>query len=294
MLYTVRHITEYRYGDAASLSQNQARLRPRDTAWQQCLEYQLQVQPVPFSRSERADYFGNHVTDFFIQAPHSVFAVTSEARVEVNSPPPLPRDTMPWEQAATELRSPRNRDMLDAGQYTFASHAAPQRQELLEWAVDLFPPGRTILDGAMALLSRIHREFRYDKMATGVNTPVMEVFAMRRGVCQDFAHLMIACLRSLGLSARYVSGYLRTRPPPGKPRLVGMDASHAWLSVFVPPGMWVDLDPTNNQPATEAYITTAWGRDYHDVAPLRGVFLGGRSHVLRVSVDVESAGEEAP
>ncbi|MFI5378920.1 MAG: transglutaminase N-terminal domain-containing protein [Tepidisphaerales bacterium] len=293
MLYRIRHTTEYRYGDAASLSQNQARLRPRDTSWQKCVGYELQVDPRPSSRSERVDYFGNHVTDFFIQTPHSVFAVTSEALIEVNSPPPPPQCTTPWEQAAAELRSPRNRDALEASQYTFGSSAAPERGELRDWAMEVFLPGRAIVEGAMALMSRIHREFKYDKSATAVNTPVMEAFAMRRGVCQDFAHLMIACLRSLGLSARYVSGYLRTRPPPGTPRLVGADASHAWISVFVPPETWVDLDPTNNQPAVESYITTAWGRDYHDVAPLRGVFLGGGSHALRVSVDVEPVGEPA-
>ena len=289
MFYTIRHLTEYRYRNVALLSQNQARLRPRDTARQKCADFQLRIEPRPSSRSERIDYFGNHVTDFFIQTPHPVFAVVSQARIEVGPPPPLPA-AIPWEQAAAELRSPRNRDTLDASQYTFASPAVPERPELREWAMEMFVPGRAVVDGAAALMSRIHREFKYDKTATRVNTPVMDVFALRRGVCQDFAHLMIACLRSLGLAARYVSGYLCTRPPAGKPRLVGMDASHAWVSVFVPPGMWVDLDPTNNQPSAETHITTAWGRDYHDVAPLLGVFLGGGSHVLRVSVDVEPAG----
>jgi transglutaminase-like putative cysteine protease len=200
--------------------------------------------------------------------------------------PPIPESTPPWEQVRDRLPQELDVEWLDAYQYVFDTRSASARPEFHRYALESFTPGRPILLAALDLTARIFREFTYDPRATNVTTPIREVFEHRRGVCQDFAHLQIACLRSLGLAARYVSGYLSTLPPPGRPRLVGADATHAWVSLFCGEYGWVDLDPTNNQIPADRHVLLAWGRDYDDVSPVKGVILGGGAHSVIVSVDV--------
>ena len=289
MEYKVTHKTEYIYSSSASLSQNETVLVPRNTDNQRVDFYRLRITPTPDYQHRRIDYFGNMVDFFMVQSLHDVLSLCCVSKVQT-LPVLLPdaESSMAWEDAAWRFRgnqmSPAD---LEAVQFSFSSSKAPRSENTLEWGRLSFPPGRPLLSGAMDLMSRIFREFTYDKAASDVNTSVEEVLEKRGGVCQDFAHLGISCLRSLGLAARYVSGYLETTPPPGSPKLVGADASHAWFSVYLPDYGWVDLDPTNNQPANESYVTVAWGRDYSDVAPVKGVVLGGGIHKLSVMVDVE-------
>jgi transglutaminase-like putative cysteine protease len=199
---------------------------------------------------------------------------------------PDPTQTPPWEEVRDQLARDRSPAWLDAFQFTFDSRYVLAAARYADYAANSFTPGRPILEAALDLTRRIHKAFVYDPRATTLATPVAEVFEKRRGVCQDFAHLMLACLRSLGLAVRYVSGYLSTVPPPGKERLVGADATHAWVSVFCGLGGWIDLDPTNDQIPADRHVLLAWGRDYDDVSPLKGVILGGGQHVVKVSVDV--------
>jgi transglutaminase-like putative cysteine protease len=202
---------------------------------------------------------------------------------------PDPKSTPPWEDVRDRFALGQPPWWLEARQFGYPSPHVPIADELRNYAQPSFPAGRPWLVGVLQLTERIFKEFQYDPAATTVNTPVATVFKNRRGVCQDFAHLEIACLRSLGLPARYVSGYLLTAPPPGQPRLVGADASHAWLSAFCPEVGWIDFDPTNNQIPTTKHITLAWGRDYSDVCPIKGVLIGGGQHRMRVAVDVVPA-----
>ena len=236
---------------------------------------------------ERLDYFGNRTLYFSLNEPHRTLEILARSLVEVSLRPDVDRAASPaWEDVREALRTPRRRDILDACQFVFDSPQAGVAQSVVEYARPSFRARRPLLEAVWDLVNRMHRDFAYDSQATDVSTPVTEVMAKRRGVCQDFAHVAIAALRGLGLSARYVSGYLLTRPPPGRPRLVGADASHAWLSVFVPDAGWYDFDPTNNLQPADEHITVAWGRDFSDVTPVRGVILGGGRHVVRVSVDV--------
>jgi transglutaminase-like putative cysteine protease len=270
-----------------SLCHNVVRLTPRACARQACDRSRLLVDPPPAVLQQRIDYFGNHATFFTVQEPHRRLTVTAESDGAWQLvPEPVPATTLPWEQVRGLLPGDRSEAVLDACQYTFESTHVQTSPELLAYAAPSFPVGRPILEGAADLMTRIHTDFKYDPTATTVSTPVHEVLTHRRGVCQDFAHLQIACLRSLGLAARYVSGYLVTRPPPGRPRLIGADASHAWLSVFCPGLGWVDLDPTNDVMPSERHITLGWGRDYDDVSPTRGVILGGGRQTIAVGVDV--------
>lgn len=290
MHYKVTHTTTYSYSEAASICHNEVHLIPRDTPRQSCLSHRLVIRPNPASLNKLVDYFGNHATLFCIQQEHRKLTVTTISHVEVR-PPVLPHlDSTPaWEtvrDAAFEDRSPAG---LDTVQYAYESPLVRTSTALTAYALESFLEGRPLLEAVADLTKRIHAEFRYDPVATTVSTPLEDVLRVRKGVCQDFAHLEIGCLRSLGLPARYVSGYIRTRPPPGKPRLVGADASHAWISVHCPGLGWVDFDPTNNSIPTEEHVTVAWGRDYADVCPVKGVVLGGGQHALVVSVDVEPA-----
>jgi transglutaminase-like putative cysteine protease len=283
----VTHTTTYRYTAPVSLCHNVVRLTPRACARQACHRSRLLVDPPPAVLQQRVDYFGNHATFFTVQEPHRRLTVTAESDgAWQQTPQPVAAATLPWEQVRGLLPTDRSEAVLDACQYVFESTHVQISPELLAYASPSFPPGRPVLEGAADLMARIHTDFRYDPTATTVSTPVHEVLTHRRGVCQDFAHLQIACLRSLGLAARYVSGYLVTRPPPGRPRLIGADASHAWLAVFCPGAGWVDLDPTNNVLPTERHITLGWGRDYEDVSPTRGVILGGGRQTIAVGVDV--------
>jgi len=222
-----------------------------------------------------------------VQQSHTALEITAVSHVETTPPAmPDPTATLAWEGVADRLRAHAHPDELDAYQYVFPSPLVAVPPDVLAYARASFAPATPVLAGAMDLMGRIFKDFKYDKAATTVDTDVADVLSRRKGVCQDFAHLLISCLRGLGLPARYVSGYLETQPPPGKPKLVGADASHAWVSLYVPDQGWVDLDPTNNLIPGDQHITLAWGRDYGDVTPVKGVVMGGGTHTLSVMVDV--------
>lgn len=287
MRYRIRHRTTYRYDTPANLCHNEARLRPLDLPGQRCLKWKLTIDPEPEFHRTRRDSFGNHIDYFSIQRPHPELVITAESEVEVLSAGQLPLETGgAWDTLRQSLLASKDPASLDARAFALSSPLIPVTPELADFARPDFTPGRCVLEAVSALNTRIFRDFKFDPDFTTVATPVAEVLKNRRGVCQDFAQLMIAALRSLGLPARYVSGYLETLPPPGKVKLVGADASHAWVAVFVPGQGWLDFDPTNNVRPGERHITVATGRDYRDVSPLRGVTVGGASHSLKVSVDV--------
>jgi transglutaminase-like putative cysteine protease len=286
-MFRIVHRTNYRYNASVSRCRNEAHLRPRDTERQNCQSSELVVEPTPTSRTERADFFGNPVVSFAVDGPFEELTVTSTSTVSVSSREPLPATGPAWETARQWLADDLGPEMLAAREFCFESPLVPFSIGVRNFAAPSFPAGRPLLSAVSELTERIFHDFAYDPGFTTITTPLEEVLQYRRGVCQDFAHLAIGCLRSMGLAARYVSGYLETAPPPGEERLIGADASHAWPSVFVPGWGWLDIDPTNDQIVGSNYVTTAWGRDYSDVSPLKGiVFGGGDSHTLDVSVDV--------
>ena len=287
MTYRVMHTTVYHYSKLVSLCHNLVHLRPRNDAQQTCARYELEVTPVPKLLCEQMDFFGNHATYFTVEEPHDKLTVRAVSLMEVSTTSASDTGHSPaWEDVRENLKRDRTPQGLEACQFVFDSPYIKAIPELLRYATPSFPPGRPLLEAALDLTHRIYADFRYDPTATTITTPLREVLEQRRGVCQDFAHLQIGCLRSLGLAARYVSGYLRTEPPPGKPRLVGADASHAWLSVYCPHNGWIGLDPTNDQIPSDKHISLAWGRDYDDVSPIKGVNLGGGTHSVTVGVDV--------
>jgi len=288
--YQILHDTHYKYDSPVSLAQQLAHLWPRSNPWQHCLEQQLEIHPAPTTRRDELDVFGNPVTRLAFERPHDELQVNARLRIEVLARPSLDfQQSAAWDEARHALTYSATKmspDILEACRYRFESPYVHLKQSFVEFSADCFAPGRPLLLCAQALMEKIFEEFTFDGEATQVATPLVQVLETRRGVCQDFAHLMLACLRSRGLAARYISGYLLTQPPPGQPRLIGADASHAWVSVFCPVLGWVDFDPTNNiQPALE-HISLAWGRDFSDVSPLRGVILGGGNHDPEVSVTV--------
>ncbi len=287
MRYEIVHVTEYAYDEAVPLCHNVARLRPRETERQTCLRHDLNVSPSPVVLRERVDFFGNPVTSFSVQNSHLALSVTARSEVEVQ-PPSGPSGLFPmaWEEAVVILATGRDPGVRLARQFVFESPRIRHDPALRDYAAPSFPPARPLAEAVLDLTRRLHADFRFQKGCTSVGSSVQEVFQSRQGVCQDFAHLEIGCLRSLGLAARYVSGYIVTEPPPGQPRQVGADASHAWISVFVPGTGWLDFDPTQGCMADEGHITVAWARDYDDVAPLKGILIGGRQQSLRVAVDV--------
>lgn len=287
MRYRIVHRTDYRYSAPVARCRNEAHLQPRATDHQRCLASELVVEPTPVSWTERSDFFGNPVISFAVDGPFEQLSITSTSSVSVSDREPLSTAGPPWEKARDQLVDDLSPGFLAAREFCFESPLVPPSAGVEEYARDSFPVGRRLVDAVADLTGRIFTEFAYDPGFTTVTTPLEEVLRCRRGVCQDFAHLAIGCLRSMGLAARYVSGYLETAPPEGAERLVGADASHAWPSVFVPDLGWLDVDPTNDQLVGDTYVTTAWGRDYSDVSPLKGiVFGGGGSHTLDVSVDV--------
>jgi len=287
MIYRVRHITTYDYEDPVSVSHHILRMTPHNSLRQTCRKTALSVVPRPTHYNAHVDYFGNATTAFTLLEPHEQMVVEAASELEVNAAaPPDFAVSPPWESVRDSLPEASTDEELNACQFVFDSTRVEGRPELAEYADESFPPGRPLLDAVLDLTRRIYRDFRFDTKATEVSTPVETFFEKRRGVCQDFSHLQIACLRSLGLPARYVSGYLRTLPPPGRPRLVGADATHAWCAAWSPGAGWVDFDPTNNCVPSDGHITVAWGRDYTDVSPIHGVLLGGARHTLETSVDV--------
>jgi transglutaminase-like putative cysteine protease len=289
--YRLTHETLYRYSATVTRSQQLAHLKPRETEWQQLHSHRLTVEPIPVEQSESHDYFGNAVTRFAVYEPHGELRVRAESEVTVRATASrLGRCQAPWEAGQAPARCGRGRIALEVEQYRAGSDRAPIRADCADYARRSFTPGRDALEAALDLTQRIHRDFAYDPQATTVTTRVEEVLRLRRGVCQDFAHLMISCLRSLGLPARYVSGYVMTYSAPDKPRLVGADASHAWVACYWPSTGWVALDPTNAKLADQEFVTLGWGRDFADVTPLRGVVLGAADQQLSVAVSVQPIG----
>lgn len=299
MKYKLRHTTQYDYSSPVTLSHNEARLLPRDLDWQQCANTRLSIAPKPLRQHERRDFFGNRVVYFAIQDIHDSLEVTVHSLVTTRSrnEPAGDKVHASWESVAQHL-APGNRqtdtkkdaDSLDARLFTLDSPFIKRSEALNRFALECFSPQRSLLDAVVALNQKIHRQFSYDPEYSTLATPLDDVLRDRKGVCQDFAHLAIGALRSVGLAARYVSGYLETLPPPGQEKLLGADASHAWLSVFIPNWGWLDIDPTNGNLPNERYLTLAWGRDYGDVTPLKGVMNGGGAHELTVEVDVLPVG----
>ncbi|MGF1563530.1 MAG: transglutaminase N-terminal domain-containing protein [Geminicoccaceae bacterium] len=290
MNYRVRHLSRFRYGQPVNLSHHLVHLRPRHVAHQVCRTHELRVAPRPARLREERDPFDNPVARLTVDAPHDALEIEAISVIEVTAParPERPETTWPWDGVHARAMADLTPDGLAIYQYAFDSRytSTTAFSELSAFTAESFPPGRPLLDAAIELMGRVHAAFVYDSEATDTETTLDEVLSKKRGVCQDFAHLQIACLRALGLPARYVSGYLLTHPPEGKPRLVGADASHAWLSVWVPDVGWVDLDPTNNVIPGDEHITLAYGRDYGDVSPVRGVMIGGGAHEVGVEVDV--------
>nr|WP_239031391.1 MULTISPECIES: transglutaminase family protein [unclassified Modicisalibacter] len=283
----MRHTTRYTYSAPVTLCHNEARMLPRELPWQRCEASQVSITPRPAVRSERSDFFGNRVMYFAIQDIHSSLEVTVRTRLETLPRPPLPGAMAgDWRDCRAILAQAAERRCLQARQFRLDSPFIRRHPRLAAYAAPSFPAGRSLLDAVIDLNRRIHEDFTYDPGFTTLATPLMDVLDERRGVCQDFAHLAIGCLRSQGLAARYVSGYLETLPPPGQAKLVGADASHAWLAVFLPGWGWLELDPTNGSLPGEQHIVIGWGRDYADVPPLNGVMSGGGEHTLDVAVDV--------
>ena len=288
MKLKIVHRSTFVYPDAVSTSHHEARLAPRDSESQRTISHDVAINPTPTARRERHDYFGNRTLHFSVREAHRSLDVLAKSVVELDATtPPLLSASPGWELVRDRLRFDRRRDVLDAYAFTFESPMAKGVPALYDYVLPSFPPGRPVLEGVRDFTHRIHADFVYDAESTDLSTQVSEVLRRRRGVCQDFAHLQIAGLRCLGLPARYVSGYLLTRPPPGRIKLIGADASHAWMGTFVPDFGWVDFDPTNDLLPSDEHVTIAHGRDFSDVTPLKGVILGGGKHEVRVAVDVD-------
>jgi len=290
MIYNIVHVTRYVYTDVVTLCHNQAHLTPRETAHQSALGCKLDIRPLPSMTHPWVNAFGNTTTYFTIEQPHRELSVVAESRVEVADDGGFTApQTITWEEAARRIDSTELWQQHDPIDLLYRSNRLANGDQVRDYAAASFTAGRPLMDAVRELTHRIHADFAYDPTATTISTTPAEILERRRGVCQDFAHLQVSCLRALGLLARYVSGYIVTRPPPGKPKLVGADATHAWVSVFFPDQGWIDFDPTNDRLTDAEYITLAWGRDYADVSPIRGVFIGGGSHQMSVSVDVVPA-----
>ena len=290
--YRVEHRTTYRYSEPVTLSHQQVHLTPRQLGYQRSLAHEVTIIPAPTYRWERTDAFGNPVTEIAIESGHSTLEIVGRSVVEVSARTiPDADQTAPWEIVREALAYRAgwrpDPDILEATQFLFESPHARVKRDLRAYASDCFRPGLPVLEAAQQLMGKIHAEFRFDPKATTTTTPVMTFFKQKRGVCQDFTHFMISCLRSTGLAARYVSGYLVTRSRPGKQRPVGAEASHAWVALCVPGTGWIEIDPTNNVLPSWEHITLGWGRDFSDVTPLRGVINGGGEQTLTVKVNVE-------
>jgi len=287
MTCDVVHRTLYHYSEPVTVSQHAACLEPRALPGQQVEDFSLSIEPAPPLRKTRTDYFGNRVCFFSIQKVHSRLEIVAESRVTIAAvTPPALSLSPPWENVARLFSDPVSPEVARPYEFVFDSPLLRASPALAGYARPSFVPGAPLLSAVLDLTRRIHADFKYDRVATTVATPLEEVVKKQRGVCQDFAHLAIASLRSLGLAARYVSGYLRTRPPAGKTAMIGADASHAWFSVFCPELGWVDFDPTNNLMPETDHVTLAYGRDFGDVSPISGILTGGGKHDVKVAVTV--------
>jgi transglutaminase-like putative cysteine protease len=287
MRYRVTHETTYTYEDLVSICHNELRLEPRETERQRRLDTALRIEPMPRATTLELDYFGNPTHFFTVEEPHHHMVLVAMSDVEIDAPQAERLWTPAWESLRDGVRADRSPEGLAAFEMSFASPLVPVAREFAAYAAPFFPKGGEILACVLELTHRIHTDFAYRPGATSVTTPVRDVLAAREGVCQDFAHVALACLRALGLPARYVSGYLHTQAAPGRERLVGADASHAWVSVYCGEAGWVDVDPTNDLVVSDQHVTLAWGRDYGDVPPIKGVILGSGGHTVEVGVDVE-------
>ena len=310
MKLRITHETTYDYAPVVETAQHITHLRPLTLLTQQLVSHSLDVQPPPAQQMKALDVYGNTRTFFALDYAHHALRVTAHSLVDTTEPPapPLtPDGSPPWEQVRERFRYRAGGGWDAAAEFTFPSDYVPRHDDFVAYARPSFTPGTPVLVVAQDLMQRIFKDFTYESLSTDVSTPAVEALAQRKGVCQDFAHIMIACMRAMGLPARYVSGYLLTMPPEGQPRLIGSDASHAWASVYVPQPVgagasalagdvdtsgWFDFDPTNNRSPGEDYVTLAIGRDYGDVSPMRGVIHGGARHTLQVGVTVEPV--EAP
>ena len=288
MIYDIRHITTYEYGSFVTYSNCALRLLPREEPGQVVFASRLDIDPQPDLTSERVCFFGNRVTQMQIETAHKTLVVSTRTTVEIEREPPPPEDsTPPWEAVRAAAFTSRSLDREAPAHYLHPSRFVPHYLPATDYARASFPPGRPVLAGARELMHRIRTEFRYDPKATIVSTPLSEAFQKRHGVCQDFAHIMISGLRGLGLPASYVSGYIRTIPPEGKPRLEGADATHAWVAVWCGEAIgWIGLDPTNDIMIGNDHIILARGRDYADISPVAGIILGSREQDVDVQVDV--------
>jgi transglutaminase-like putative cysteine protease len=286
--YRVVHETRYTYQSTVSLSQQYLHLTPRAFAFQKTESHLIWLDAVVNDARDGVDYFGNHTRHVSLTQPHDTLLVHAESTVALRARPTLAQiaGTLPWEDVRDMMVKERSPATLDACRYLYASPNINLFPALEAYARQSFTPGKAQLDAALDLAHRIFDDFEFDSKATDISTPLEQVLRGRRGVCQDFSHLMIGCLRSIGLPARYVSGYILTHPPAGKPRLIGADASHAWVSVYCPALGWVDVDPTNRCLVQDEHITLGWGRDFSDVTPMRGIVLGGGAQELAVQVTV--------
>lgn len=293
-LYRVSHRTEYRYSDVVTNSYGRGHLTPRDSARQRCLTFDLDIDPQPADRSSSRDAYGNLSSYFHVTQRHRALTVVGNSVVEVDPPPPglygSGAALQPWESAR-----PAGRDGVLAAEFALDLRPPEITDSVREYAAPSFGPGRPLIEVLRDLNARIFSDFTYRSGSTTVSTQVAQVLTAREGVCQDFARLAIACLRANGLAASYVSGYLATDPPPGKERMFGVDATHAWAAVWTGDNRWLGLDPTNDQMVDERYITVGWGRDYADVPPLRGIIYTDSEHsVIDVSVDVAPLDGDVP
>ena len=293
MRLQITHETRYDYAPPVEVAQHIACLQPPNSPCQALLSHHLQVKPLPSRQSSACDVFGNHRSFISLQIAHAQLQVVALSTVDTQARP-TPPDDLSWEQVRDHFRYRVGASYDPNAEFVFPSSHVPRQVQFADYARASFPPGAALLAGCRDLTRRIHAEFTYDGQSTEIHTPALQALAQRKGVCQDFAHIMLACLRSLGLAARYVSGYLLTQPAPGAPRLLGPDASHAWVSVALP-GLdpdhcWCDFDPTNDRSGWgtpgEDYVLLALGRDFADVSPIRGVIHGGANHELAVAVSV--------
>jgi len=287
MIYDISHKTFYIYSTPVSQSHHIVRLAPREVVNQTIVQHSLFIEPTPTSRTDGVDHLGNPASWLSIESKHSEFVVHARTGVSVEKPGDIdPERTLAWDRIRDVLSDPNCQPDLDVMRYLAPSRLTGADSDVAAYARQSFKRGRPTISAASELMSRIYNEFEFDTSATDVSTPLFEVLATRRGVCQDFSHLMLACVRAMGVPARYVSGYIRTYPPEGVQSLLGADATHAWVSVWSPESGWVDMDPTNNKVLQDEHIAIAYGRDYDDVSPIRGVLLGGSEHTVAVSVDV--------
>lgn len=292
MLFNVTHTTRYLYNAPVSYGHNIATLRPRKSKGQELLDYAIEISPEPAEISERIDFFGNYITRFSIQTEHEVLKVTTKSQIK--------REYAQFQEgffsdacksvtmkSALESLQSTDLEILDAKQFILESIFIKKMDAgIHEYARQSFQNNRSVFDAAFELMQRIYTDFDFVSGFTSISTPIREVMEEKKGVCQDFAQIAIACIRSIGLPAKYISGYIETLPPPGEEKLVGADASHAWFSVFIPSFGWVDFDPTNNQIPRDQHIVVGWGRDYYDVPPLKGVVYGSGQSKLKVAVDI--------